>query len=76
MFTLVAPYRYLLTNMYLSVADIANPDFLGCCCRTWISIDIVRFYEEQCYPAGPHGRLAKKVNLYRRIAIDLAYPQT
>ena len=50
-FNPVASYRYLLPNIYLSVADIANPDFLGCCCRTWISLDIARFYEEQCQPS-------------------------
>ena len=26
MFNPVAPYQYLLPNLYLSVADIANPD--------------------------------------------------
>ena len=50
-FNSVAPYRYLLPNMYLSVADIANPDFLGCCLN-WISFDIARFYEEQCQPSS------------------------
>ena len=34
------------------LADIANPDFLGCCCRTWISLDIGCFYEEQCQPSS------------------------
>ena len=29
-FNHVAPYRYLLTKVYLSVADIANPDLLAC----------------------------------------------
>ena len=60
MFNPVAPYRYLLPNVCLSVADIANPDFLGCCCLTCFSLDIARFYEEQCqpsngsvWPAGP-----------------------
>ena len=33
--------------MYLSVADIANPYCIGCCCRTWISLDIAHFYEDQ-----------------------------
>ena len=47
-FNPVAPFRYLLANMYLSVADIANPDFLGCYCRTCINLDIASFYEEQC----------------------------
>ena len=50
-FNHVAPYRYLLPNMYLSVADITNLDFLGCCCRTWMSLVIARFCEEQCEPS-------------------------
>ena len=33
-------------------ADIANPDFLGCCCRTWISFVISRFDEEQRQPSS------------------------
>ena len=28
MFIPVAPYRYLLPNLYLSAADIANPDLI------------------------------------------------
>ena len=48
----VAPYRYVLPNIYLSVTDIANSDLLRCCCRSWISLDIVRFYEEQCQPSS------------------------
>ena len=51
-FNPIVPYRYLLPNMYLSVAEIANPDFLGCCCQTWSSLDIARFYEEQCQPSS------------------------
>ena len=47
----VAPYRYLLPDLYLSVADIANPDLFACGSRTWNSLDIARFYEEQCQPA-------------------------
>ena len=62
MFNPVAPYRYLLPSLYLSVVDIANPDLFACGGRTWISLDIARFYEEHCqpYPAGPHGRLVQK----------------
>ena len=52
MFNPVAPYRYLFPNMYLSVADVANPAFIGGCCQTWISLDIGRFYEEQCQPSS------------------------
>ena len=48
MFNPVAPYRYLFPNLYLSVADIANPDLFACGSRTWISLDIVRVYEEHC----------------------------
>ena len=51
----VAPYRYLLPNLYLSVADIPNPDLFVCGSQTWISLDIVRFYEEHCQPAGPYA---------------------
>ena len=48
----VAPYRYLLPNLYLSVANIANPDLLACGGRTWVSLDMARFYEEHCQPFG------------------------
>ena len=43
----VAPYGYLLPTVYMSVAGIANPNLLACSCRTWISLYIARFYEEQ-----------------------------
>ena len=46
MFNYVAPSRYILPNLYLSVVDIANPNLLGCGCRTWISLDIALFYED------------------------------
>ena len=51
-FNPVAPYRYLLPTMHLSVADIAKPDLLGCGYWTWISLDIARCYEEQCQPSN------------------------
>ena len=38
-----APYPYLFTIVYLTVADIGNPDLLACGCRNWISLDITRF---------------------------------
>ena len=47
-FNHVAPYRYLLHTVYLSVTDIVNPDLIPCGSRAWISHNIVRFYEEQC----------------------------
>ena len=49
-FNPVAHYRYLLPNLYLSVADIANPDFFACGSRAWFSLHIPRFYEEHCQP--------------------------
>ena len=52
MFNPVAPYRYLLPNLYLYGADIANPDLIACSSRTWISLDIARFYEEHCQPSS------------------------
>ena len=65
MFNPVAPYEYLLSNRYLFIADIANPDSFVYCCRTWISLDITRFYEEQrqpyscsAYPASQKKKLA------------------
>ena len=48
MFNPVATYRYLLPNLYLSVAGIANPDLFACSSRACISLDIARFYEEHC----------------------------
>ena len=48
MFNPVAPYRYLLPTLYLSVADIATPD---------LSLDIARFYCQKssgsAWPACP-----------------------
>ena len=52
MFNPVAPYRYLLPYLYLSVADIAIPDLFECGSRTWISLDIACFYEELCQPSS------------------------
>ena len=43
----------MFSNVYLSVADIANPDFFACGCRNWICLDIDR------HPACPHARLAQ-----------------
>ena len=50
MFIPVALYRYLLHNLYLSVAYIAYPDLFACGSRTWTSVDIARFYDEHCQP--------------------------
>ena len=48
----VAPYGYLLSDMYLFMADITNPDFLVKSCRTWIGLDITRFCEQQRQPSS------------------------
>ena len=52
MFNHVAPHRYLHPNLYLSVADIANPYLFVCRSLTWISLDIARLYEEHCQPSS------------------------
>ena len=44
-FNPVAPYGYLLSDMYVFMADITNPDFLVYSCRTWIGLNITRFCE-------------------------------
>ena len=46
-FNQVTPYGYLLPTVYLSMADITNPDLFVCGCRTWICLDITRFHEKQ-----------------------------
>ena len=51
-FNPVAPYGYLLSDMYLFMADITNPDFLVQSCRTWIGLDITRFCEQQRQPSS------------------------
>ena len=62
MFIPVAPYRYLLPNLYFSVADIANPDFLGVVVGPrLVSTSLSAFMMSiASHPAGPHGRLAPK----------------
>ena len=50
--TFLSPYGYLLSDMYLFMADITNPDFLVLSCRTWIGLDITRFCEQQCQPSS------------------------
>ena len=60
-FNPVAPYRYLLPNLYLSVADIANPDLFACGSRTWISPTSPAFMRSiVSHPAGQHGCRVQK----------------
>ena len=51
-FNPVAPHGYLLPNMHLFIANIANPDSFVYICRTWIIVDITRFCEEQRQPSS------------------------
>ena len=50
MFNPVAHYGYLLPNMYLFIADIANTVCLSY--RTWIRLNITHFCEEQRQPSA------------------------
>ena len=61
-FNPVAPYRYLLPNLYLYVADIANPDLLASSSRTWIRLDIERFYKLHYQPSSGTGFPKKNGN--------------
>ena len=63
MFNYVAPYRYLLPNMYLSVTDNANPYFFGIVVGAGLVSTSTAFMRSSAiHPAGPHDRLAKEVN--------------
>ena len=63
-FNPVAPYGYLLSDMYLFMADITNPDLFVKSCWTWIGLDITRFCEQQRQPSTGSAWLAcpKTVN--------------
>ena len=57
----VAPYRYLLPNLYLSVEDIANTDLL----RVFVGPGLVStsptfMRSSTSHLAGPHDWLAQK----------------
>ena len=61
-FNPVAPYGYLLSDMYLFMADITNPDFLV---SMFPDLDWSRHHpllfvsSSASHPAGPHGRHAQ-----------------
>ena len=62
-FNPVAPYGYLLSDMYLFMADITNPDcilFINYNCRTWIGLDIPHFCEQQRQPSIGAGMQKKR----------------
>ena len=64
----VAPYQYLLPNLYLSVVDIVNPDLFACVSWTWISLDIDGFYEEHYQPSSGNAWPALKNGNWAPIA--------
>ena len=57
MFNPVAPYRYLLPNLYFAVEDIANPGLFGCGLVSTSPAFMRSFVN---HPAGPHDRLVQK----------------
>ena len=61
MFNPVAPYEYLLPDMYLFIAEIANQarlcDVVG---PGYVSTPPAFMRSSASYPAGPHGQLAQK----------------
>ena len=65
MFNHVAPYGYLLSIVYLFMADIANPDLFVCVFVVpgFVSTSPILMRSSASHPVGPHGRLSpKKVN--------------
>ena len=58
-FNPVAPYGYLLSEMYLFMADITNPDFLVVG-PGLVSTSSAFVSNGASHPAGPHGRHAQK----------------
>ena len=44
--------KIMLATVYLLMTDIANPDVFVCGYRTWICLDINRFYEGQRQPSS------------------------
>ena len=69
----VAPYRYLLPNVYLFMADIAKPNVFVCSCRPgFVSTSPAFMRSSTRHPAGPHGRLAQKT-VNRKISTQ--FPQ-
>ena len=60
-FNPVAPYGYLLPNMYLFIADITNPDCLFEVVGSGLVSTSPAFVRSSAsHPAGLHGRLAQK----------------
>ena len=62
MFNPVAPYGYLLPNVYLFMADITNPDLFVCVFvgPRFVSTSPAFMRSSASHAAGPHGRFAQK----------------
>ena len=61
MFNPVAPYGYLLLNMYLFIADITNPEsFVYVVGPGLVSTSTAFVRSSASHPAGLHYRLAQK----------------
>ena len=68
MFNPVAPYGYLLPNMYLFIADITNPDLFDVVGPGLVSTSPAFVRSSASHPAGPHGQLAPKNGYWGSIA--------
>ena len=53
-------YVYLFPNLYLSEAEIANPDLFACICRTLIVLTSPAFMIRTSHPVGPHDWISPK----------------
>ena len=72
MFNPVALYGYLLPTVYLFMAYIVYPDLFLCGYRTWICLDIIRFYEEQRQPSSGSAWPACQKTVNREVSIQFA----
>ena len=55
-FNPVAPYGYILSDMYLFMADITNPDFLKVVGPGLVSTSPAFVSSSASNPAGPHAK--------------------
>ena len=59
-FNPIAPYGHLLSNMYLFIADIANPRLRDVVGPGFVSTSPAFMRSSASHPAGPPGWLAPK----------------
>ena len=65
MFNHVAPYGYLLPNMYLFIADITNPDsFFNVVGPGFVSTSHAFVRSSASHPTYPHGGGKVRHNLH------------